>query len=68
MAEIEFSVMSRSCLTQRLADEVALRREVQTLVTQRNTAQTTINWRSNLPEAPEPTFNASIPLIPNMTE
>ena len=47
MAEIEFSVMSRSCLTQRLADEVALRREVQTLVTRRNTARTTINWRSN---------------------
>ena len=31
MAEIEFSVLSRSCLKQRLPDEAALRREVQAL-------------------------------------
>ena len=39
MAEIEFSVLSRSCLKQRLPDEEALRREVQALVKERNAAQ-----------------------------
>ena len=49
--EIEFSVLSRSCLRQRLPDEEALGREVQALVTQRNTAQATINWRFNTHDA-----------------
>ena len=39
MAEIEFSVLSRSCLKQRLSGEEALRREVDALVTERNAAQ-----------------------------
>ena len=65
MAEIEFSVLSRSCLRQRLRG--ALGREVQALVTERNTAQATINWRFNT-LTPEPNCTASIPLIPNMTE
>ena len=51
MAEIEFSVLSRSCLKQRLSDEVALRREVQALVTERNAAGATINWRFNTRDA-----------------
>ena len=51
MAEIEFSVLSRSCLRQRLPDEEALGREVQTLVTERNTAQATINWPFNTHDA-----------------
>ena len=51
MAEIEFSVLSRSCLRQRLPDEEALRREVQALVTERNAAQATINWRFNTRDA-----------------
>ena len=38
MAEIEFSVLSRSCLKQRLSGEEALRREVDTLVMERNAA------------------------------
>ena len=42
MAEIEFSVLSRCCLKQRLPDEDALRREVQALVKERNTARATI--------------------------
>ena len=42
MAEIEFSVLSRCCLKQRLPDEDALRREVQDLVKERNTARATI--------------------------
>ena len=51
MAEIEFSVLSRSCLRQRLPDEEALGREVQALVTERNTAHATINWRFNTHDA-----------------
>ena len=51
MAEIEFSVLSRSCLRQRLPDEEALGREVQALVTERNTAQATVNWRFNTRDA-----------------
>ena len=42
MAEIEFSVPSRSCLKQRLSGEEALRREVDALVTERNAASATI--------------------------
>ena len=47
MAEIEFSVLSRCCLRQRLPDEDALRREVQALVKERNAAGATINWQFN---------------------
>ena len=43
MAEIQFSVLSRCCLRQRLPGEDALRREVRALVTERNAAQTIIN-------------------------
>ena len=51
MAEIEFRVLSRSCLRQRLPDENALRRETQALVKERNAAQATINWRFNTRDA-----------------
>ena len=51
MAEIEFSVLSRSCLRQRLPDEAALQREVWALVPERNAAQATINWRFNTQDA-----------------
>ena len=51
MAEIEFSVLSRCCLRQRLPGEDALRREVQALVTERNAAQAIINWRFNTTDA-----------------
>ena len=51
MAEIEFSVLSRSCLKQRLPDEETLRREVQALVKERNAAQATIHWRFNTQDA-----------------
>ena len=51
MAEIEFSVLSRSCLRQRLPDGDALRRETQALVQERNAAQATINWRFNTRDA-----------------
>ena len=51
MAEIEFSVLSRACLKQRLPDEAALRREVQALVRERNAAGATIHWRFNTQDA-----------------
>ena len=51
MAEIEFSVLSRSCLKQRLPDEETLHREVQALVKERNAAQATIQWRFNTQDA-----------------
>ena len=51
MAEIEFSVLSRSCLKQRVPNEPALRREVQALVTKRNAARATINWRFSTQDA-----------------
>ena len=51
MAEIEFSVLSRSCLRQRLPDEETLQREVRALVEERNAAQATINWQFTTPDA-----------------
>ena len=51
MAEIEFSVLSRSCLKQRLSGEEALRREVDALVMERNAARATINWRFKTQDA-----------------
>ncbi len=51
MAEIEFSVLSRCCLRQRLPDEAALQREVRALVRERNAAKATINWRFNTQDA-----------------
>ena len=51
MAEIEFSVLARSCLKQRIPGEEALRREVQALVKERNAARATINWRFNTRDA-----------------
>ena len=51
MEEIEFSVLSRSCLKQRLPDEGALGREVQALVRERNSARAGINWRFKTQDA-----------------
>ena len=51
MAEIEFSILSRSCLKQRLPDEETLRWEVQALVKERNASQATIHWRFNTQDA-----------------
>ena len=51
MAEIEFSLLSRCCLRQRVPDEEALGREVQALVRERNAAQATINWQFNTQDA-----------------
>ena len=51
MAEIEFSVLSRCCLRQRLPDEESLCREVLALKQERNQAQARINWRFGIQEA-----------------
>ncbi len=51
MAEIEFSVFSRSCLRQRLPDEESLCREIQALERERNEAKARINWRFNILDA-----------------
>ena len=51
MAEIEFSVFSRSCLGQRLPDEESLCREVRALEGERNQAQAQINWLFGIQDA-----------------
>ena len=51
MAEIEFSVLVRSCLKQRLPDVESLQREVGTSVQERNEARVTINWRFKTQDA-----------------
>ena len=51
MAETEFSVLSRSCLKQRLPDEESLCREIQALELERNQAKARINWRFNILDA-----------------
>ena len=51
MAEIEFSVFSRSCLRKRLPDEESLGREIQALEQERNDAKARINWRFNILDA-----------------
>ena len=51
MAEIEFSVLSRSCLNQRLPSEESLQRVVRASVRERNEARATINWRFTTKDA-----------------
>ena len=51
MAEIEFSVISRRCLGQRLPDEETLSREVKALERERNKARAVINWRFTTEDA-----------------
>jgi len=51
MAEIEFSVLARSCLRKRVPTEAVLRREVQALERERNAAQAAINWRFTAQDA-----------------
>ena len=51
MAEIEFSVLSRVCLKQRIPDEATLVREVQALVNERNAKGATVNWQFTAADA-----------------
>ncbi len=52
LAEIEFSVLARSCLRQRLPDAESLQREVGASVQERNEARVTVNWRFKTQDAP----------------
>ena len=67
MAEIEFSVLSRCCLRQRLPGEDALRREVQALVTEAM-PPSPASTGGPTPQMPVPNSTASIPSIPNTTD
>jgi hypothetical protein len=51
MAEIEFSVLVRQCLGQRLPDVVRLQEEVSGWETARNAAGSRINWRFTTADA-----------------
>lgn len=51
MAEIEFSVFSRSCLQKRMPDEATLKRHVRALQVERNTTQATVNWQFTCDDA-----------------
>ena len=51
MAEIEFSVFSRQCLSCRIGDEAALKREVSALERERNRAYAVIDWRFSTQDA-----------------
>ena len=51
MAEIEFSVFGKQCLSRRIGDEGTLQREVAALETARNQAAATIEWRFSTVDA-----------------
>ena len=67
MAEIEFSVISRSCLRQRLPDEETLCREVKALEQERNEARAIIDWRFTTEDARRK-LHRLYPVIPAVTE
>ena len=51
MAEIEFSVLSRQCLDQRIPDEATLKREVAAWEDRRNADEHKVNWRFTTQDA-----------------
>ncbi len=51
MAELEFSVFERQCLSRRIGDESTLVQEVTALETERNTAQATVAWHFTIQKA-----------------
>jgi hypothetical protein len=51
MAEIELSVLSRQCLSQRLGGFAEAERHVQAWETHRNQDQAKVNWRFTTPDA-----------------
>ena len=66
MAKIEFSVISRRCLGQRLPDEETLSREVKALERERNKARAVINWRFTTEDA-RTKLHRLYPAIPDVT-
>jgi len=51
MAEIELSVLSRQCLSRRIADQDALKHEIQKWQTQRNEQSATVKWQFTTDDA-----------------
>jgi hypothetical protein len=51
IAEIEFSVLSRQCLDQRIQDAETLRNETRAWVQQRNAASKSIDWQFTTADA-----------------
>ena len=51
MAEIEFSVLSRQCLNCRIPDQKTLKKEVAAWVLNRNTCDSSIEWRFTTDDA-----------------
>ena len=51
MAEIELSVLTRECLSRRIADQQTLKQEVQAWQNRRNEQQTRISWRFTTDDA-----------------
>lgn len=51
MAEIEFSVLSRQCLSRRIRDQQTLKREIQAWQTRRNQQQSTVQWQFTTEDA-----------------
>ena len=67
LAEIEFSVLARSCLRQRLPDETRCGGKSGPRCRSATRPRSPSTGGSR-PRMPEPNYTASIPLIPNMTE
>jgi hypothetical protein len=51
IAEIELAVLSNMCLSQRIADEASLRREIDANVRERNAKPAPVKWRFSTQEA-----------------
>ena len=51
MAEIEFSVLSRQCLSRWIPDQQTLKREVQAWQDRRNQQRATVHWRFTTDDA-----------------
>ncbi len=51
MAEIEFSLLSRQCMSDRMADRDDLTQEVAAWVDNRNSSKSEMNWRFTTEDA-----------------
>ena len=51
MAEIELSVLTRECLSRRIADQETLKQEIQAWQTRRNEQRASISWRFTTDDA-----------------
>ena len=51
MAEIEFSLLSRQCMSERMADREYLTQEVAAWVENRNSSKSEMNWRFTTEDA-----------------